>query len=64
MAQKIRMWSELKQRLLTKEHRMRIFFNSENYFMINTEIIRSEIYVIVDMRGTNHEIKIGNLLRH
>jgi hypothetical protein len=61
MAQKIRMWSELKQRLLTKEHCMRIFFNSENYFMINTEIIRSEIYTRVDMRGTNHEIKIGNL---
>jgi hypothetical protein len=43
---------------------MRTFFNSENYFMINTEIIRSEIHTRVDMRGTNHEIKIGNLLRH
>jgi hypothetical protein len=30
---------------------MRIFINSENYFMINMEIIRSEIYMIVDMRG-------------
>jgi hypothetical protein len=36
MAQKIRMGSELKQRLLAKEHHMRIFLNSENYFMINT----------------------------
>jgi hypothetical protein len=43
---------------------MRIFFNSENYFMINMEIIRQEIYTRVEMRGTNHEIKIGNLLRH
>ena len=43
---------------------MRIFVNFENYVMINTEIIRSEIYTRVDMRGTNHEIKIGNLLRH
>jgi hypothetical protein len=43
---------------------MRTFFNSENYFMINTEIIRSEIYTRVDTRGTNHEIKIDNLLRH
>jgi hypothetical protein len=42
---------------------MRIFFNSENYFMINMEIIRSEIYTRVDVRGTNHEIKIGNLPR-
>jgi hypothetical protein len=50
--------------LLAKEHHMRTFFNSENYFMINMEIIRSEIYTRVDMRGTNHEIKIGNLLRH
>jgi hypothetical protein len=50
--------------LLAKEHHMRTFFNSENYFMINTEIIRSEIYTRVDMRETNHEIKIGNLLRH
>jgi hypothetical protein len=50
MAQKIRMWSELKQRLLAKEHHIRTFFNSENYFMINTEIIRSEIYTRVDMR--------------
>jgi hypothetical protein len=32
--------------------------------MINTEIIRSEIYTEVDMMGTNHEINIGNLLRH
>jgi hypothetical protein len=64
MAQKIRMSSELKQRFLAKEHHMRIFFNSENYFMINMEVIRSEIYTRVDMRGTNHEIKIGNLLRH
>jgi hypothetical protein len=32
--------------------------------MINMEIIRLEIYTRVDMRGTNHEIKIGNLLRH
>ncbi|OIF91015.1 hypothetical protein A7M93_20730 [Acinetobacter baumannii] len=63
MAQKINV-TELKHRLLAKEHHMRIFFNSENYFMINTEIIRSEIYTRVDMRGTNHEIKIGNLLRH
>jgi hypothetical protein len=61
MAQKMQL--KLKQRLLAKEHHMRIFFNSENYFMINTEIIRSEIYTRVDMRGTNHEIKIGNLLR-
>jgi hypothetical protein len=50
--------------LLAKELHIRTFFNSENYFMINTEIIRSEIYTRVDMRGTNHEIKIGNLLRH
>jgi hypothetical protein len=40
---------------------MRIFVNSENYFMINTEIIRSEIHTGVDMRGTNHEIKIDEL---
>jgi hypothetical protein len=45
-----------------KEHHMRIFFNSENYFMINMEIIRSEIYTRVDVRGTNHEIKIDKLL--
>jgi hypothetical protein len=50
--------------LLAKEHHIRTLFNSENYFMINTEIIRSEIYTRVDMRGTNHEIKIGNLPRH
>jgi hypothetical protein len=50
--------------LLAKEHHMRIFFNSENYFMMNMEIIRSEIYTRVDVRGTNHEIKIGNLPRH
>jgi hypothetical protein len=43
---------------------MRIFFNSKNYFMIIIEIIRSEIYMRVDMRGANHEIKIGNSLRH
>ena len=49
---------------MAKEHHMRIFFNSENYFMINMEIIKSEIYTRVDMRGTNHEIKVGNLLRH
>jgi hypothetical protein len=30
--------------------------------MIDTEIIRSEIYTRVDMRGTNHEIKIDELL--
>jgi 3-dehydroquinate dehydratase len=54
----------LKQRLLAKEHHMIIFVNSENYFMINMEIIRSQIYTRVDMRGTNHEIKIDNLLRH
>jgi hypothetical protein len=30
--------------------------------MINTEIIRSEIYTRVDMRGTNHEIEIDKLL--
>jgi hypothetical protein len=64
MAQKIRMWPELKQRLLEKEHHMRIFVNSENYFRINMEITRSEIYTRVGMRGINHEIKIGNLLRH
>jgi hypothetical protein len=64
MAQKIRMWPELKQRLLAKEHHIRIFVNSENYFRINMEITRSEIYTRVDMRGINHEIKIGNLLRH
>jgi hypothetical protein len=43
---------------------MIFFFNSENYFLINMEIIKSEIYTRVDMRGTNHEIKIGNSLRH
>ena len=48
--------------MLAKEHHMRIFFNSENYFMIDTEIIRSEIYTRVDMRGTNHEIKIDEHL--
>jgi hypothetical protein len=32
--------------------------------MIIKGIIRPEIYKRVDMRGTNHEIKIGNLLRH
>jgi hypothetical protein len=48
---------------VAKEHHMRIFVNSENYFRINMEITRSEIYTRVDMRGTNHEIKIGNLLR-
>jgi hypothetical protein len=48
--------------LLTIEHHMRIFFNSENYFMINMEIIKSEIYTRVDMRGTNHEIKMDELL--
>jgi hypothetical protein len=44
MAQKIRRWSELKQRLLAKEHHIRTFFNSENYFMIIMEIIMSEIH--------------------
>jgi hypothetical protein len=29
---------------------MRIFFNSENYFMINMEIIRQETSMIFDMR--------------
>jgi hypothetical protein len=48
--------------LLAKEHHIRTFFNSENYFMINTEIIRSEIYTRVDMRGTNHEIETDKLL--
>jgi hypothetical protein len=42
---------------------MRIFFNSENYFMINTRIIRSEIYTRVDMRGSTQEIMITELLR-
>jgi hypothetical protein len=50
MAQKIRMWPELKQILLAKEHHMRIFFNSENYFMINMEIIRQETSMIFDVR--------------
>jgi hypothetical protein len=36
--------------LLAKEHHMRIFFNSENYFMINMEIIRQETSMIFDMR--------------
>jgi hypothetical protein len=35
---------------LAKEHHMRIFFNSENYFMINMEIIRQETSMIFDMR--------------
>jgi hypothetical protein len=56
------MWSELKQRLLTKEHHMRVFFNSKNFFMINTEITRPKIYTRVDMRGTNHEIRIDEPL--
>jgi hypothetical protein len=47
MAQK--MWVKLKQRLLAKEHHMRIFFNSENYFMINIEIIRQKTSMIFDM---------------
>jgi hypothetical protein len=29
---------------------MRIFFNSENYFMINMEIVRKETSMIFDMR--------------
>jgi hypothetical protein len=41
---------------------MRIFFNSENYFMINMEITRPEISTRWDMRGTNHEIKMDELL--
>jgi hypothetical protein len=36
--------------LLAKEHYMRIFFNSENYFMINMEIIRQETSMIFEMR--------------
>jgi hypothetical protein len=48
MAQK--MWLNLKQRLLAKEHLMRIFFNSENYFLIIMGIIRPEIYTGFDMR--------------
>jgi hypothetical protein len=43
---------------------MTIFFNSIYSFMIITEIIKSEIYTRVDIRGTNHEIKIGSLQRH
>jgi hypothetical protein len=58
------MWPELKQRLLAKEHHMRIFFNSENYFMINMEIIWQRLVRDLIWEGTNHEIKIGNLLRH
>jgi hypothetical protein len=44
------MWPELKQWLLAKEHQMRIFFDSMNYFMITIGIIKSEIYTRVDMR--------------
>jgi hypothetical protein len=40
----------LKQRLLTEEHHMRIFFNPENHLMINMEIIRSDISTRFDMR--------------
>jgi hypothetical protein len=36
--------------LPAKEQHMRIFFNSENYFMINMEIIRQETSMIFDMR--------------
>jgi hypothetical protein len=50
MARKIRMWPELKQRLLAKEHHMRIFVNSENYFMINMEITRPDISTRWDTR--------------
>jgi hypothetical protein len=35
---------------LAKGHHMRIFFHSENYFMINMEIIRQETSMIFDMR--------------
>jgi hypothetical protein len=44
------MWPELKQRLLAKEHHMRIFVNSENYFMINMEITRPDISTRWDTR--------------
>jgi hypothetical protein len=51
----------LKQRLLAKEHHMRIFVNSENYFMIITRIIKPEIGIRWDMwrkhsRDTRHPI--------
>jgi hypothetical protein len=62
MAQKIRMWPELKQRLLAKEHHMRIFFNSENYFLINTGIISQRLIRYSIGGETNHEIEIDRLL--
>jgi hypothetical protein len=62
MAQKIRMWSELKQRLLAKEHHMRIFFNSENYFLVIMGIISQRSIRYLIWGGTNHEIEIDKLL--
>jgi hypothetical protein len=56
--------TEVEAKIVDKRASHEIFFNLEIYFMINTEIIRSEIYTRVAMRGTNHEIKIVNLLRH
>jgi hypothetical protein len=60
MAQK--MWLKLRQRLLAKEHHMRIFFNSENYFMIITGIISQRLIRFLIWGGTNHELEIDKLL--
>ena len=49
--------TEVEAKIVDKRASHEIFFNLEIYFMINTEIIRSEIYTRVAMRGTNHEIK-------
>jgi hypothetical protein len=62
MAQKIRMRLELKQRLLVKEHHMRIFFNSENYFLIIMGIIRPEIYTRSDMRTEQPRDQVDELV--
>jgi hypothetical protein len=59
---KIRSWQELKHRFLAKEHHMRIFFNSENYFMINMEIIRSDISTRWGMRRKHSRDHVDELV--
>jgi hypothetical protein len=62
MAQKIRMWSELKQRLLAKRAPHENFLHSENYFLIIMGIISHRLIQYWIWGGTNHEIKIDELL--
>jgi hypothetical protein len=42
--------TKVEAEIIGKRTSLENFFNSKNYFMINTEIIKSEIYTIFDMR--------------